>query len=195
MDERKVSSPSTIETYSSIKTILKIASNAVVCHDTQLIGEISIDEGCVVHPKSTIYAISGPIFIGKNTIIEEQVVIKNVWDVNATEEEKKSKKIMTIGSNNLIEVGAYIESRQIGNDNVIESKVRLLSDCVVGNGCILGSMIEIPQKSKIDDNSIIWGSSNQTDTQTSNETHIATHSKHLDTLRKILPNFHHLRKT
>jgi dynactin-6 len=48
-----------------------------VCQEAELIGDITIEEGTVVHPKARILAKGGPIIIGQNNIIEEQVVIEN----------------------------------------------------------------------------------------------------------------------
>jgi dynactin-6 len=45
----------------------------VVCQDVELKGDITIGSGTIVHPKATIFAIAGPIVIGVNCIIEEDV--------------------------------------------------------------------------------------------------------------------------
>ncbi len=58
---------------------LKIGSKAVVCQEALLVGEITIEDGTVVHPKASIIAEGGPIIIGQNNIIEEQVVIKTSY--------------------------------------------------------------------------------------------------------------------
>lgn len=75
--------------------VIIIKPKAIVCQDANIVGEVTIDEGTVVHPRCNILAENGPIVIGKNNIIDEQVTIKNVED-----------KVLTIGNNNLIEVGA-----------------------------------------------------------------------------------------
>ena len=56
---------------------LKIASGAIVCSESELQGEITIGSRTVVHPRAKILALSGPIVIGDNNIIEEQVQIIN----------------------------------------------------------------------------------------------------------------------
>jgi dynactin-6 len=40
-------------------------------------GNVTIGTGTVVHPKAKIIAEAGPIIIGENNLIEEQVVIIN----------------------------------------------------------------------------------------------------------------------
>lgn len=50
--------------------------------------------GTVLQPRCTILAMSGPIILGSNNIVEENVVIVN-----------RLKQPMIIGDNNLFEVG------------------------------------------------------------------------------------------
>ena len=56
---------------------LTIAPGAIVCNESQLVGEISIGTRTVVHPKAQIIAEAGPIIIGENNIIEERAKIIN----------------------------------------------------------------------------------------------------------------------
>ena len=56
---------------------VKIAPGAIVCNECELMGDITIGSRTVVHPKARILAVSGPIVIGENNIIEEQVEIIN----------------------------------------------------------------------------------------------------------------------
>ena len=49
----------------------------MVCSESELQGDITIGSRTVVHPRAKILAISGPIIIGENNIIEEQVQIIN----------------------------------------------------------------------------------------------------------------------
>jgi len=60
-----------------IKDKFAIHSKAVVCQDVDLKGDITIGSGTVIHPKATIFAITSPIVIGANCIIEEAVIIIN----------------------------------------------------------------------------------------------------------------------
>ena len=56
---------------------IKIANGAVVCSECELQGDIVIGARTVIHPRAKILALSGPIIIGENNIIEEQVQIVN----------------------------------------------------------------------------------------------------------------------
>ena len=57
--------------------ILNKNNTTVVCFGANLLGNVTISEGCVVHPRSIINASKGPILIGENTIIEENTIIVN----------------------------------------------------------------------------------------------------------------------
>lgn len=60
----------------SVKNI-KIAAGAVVCEESKLRGDITIGNNTIIHPCAVINADSGPIIIGNNCLIEEQVEINN----------------------------------------------------------------------------------------------------------------------
>jgi len=172
--------------------VLRISPTAVVCQEATLVGDITIGDGCIVHPKACILAEGGPIVIGTNNIIEEQVTIKN--SVEAQEADKV--KVITIGNNNIFEVAAHVEALLIGNDNVIECKAHLGPGTVIGNGCVIGSTQIVSSKDNIVDNTVLFGNPSQAVVQPKvHESHLAMHSKHLEILTKQLPNFHHLKKS
>ena len=44
-------------------------------------GEVTIGSGTVINPKAKILALSGPIVIGENNLIEENVTIINELEI------------------------------------------------------------------------------------------------------------------
>ena len=48
-----------------------------MCSECDLQGDITIGTRTVIHPRARIIASAGPIYIGENNIIEEQVQIIN----------------------------------------------------------------------------------------------------------------------
>ena len=94
---------------------LEIWKGAVVCVDATIEGDVVIGAGTVVHPGARILALSGPIVIGENNIIEETAVIKNWYlisllfcntfisqlDIKSTE-----NSVLSIGNSNYIHAGA-----------------------------------------------------------------------------------------
>ncbi|CDR00848.1 unnamed protein product [Oncorhynchus mykiss] len=87
----------------------KIAAGAVVCVESEIRGEVTIGARTVVHPKARIIAEAGPIVIGEGNLIEEQALIINSYPENiAPDSEGVEPKTMTIGINNVFEVGCSI---------------------------------------------------------------------------------------
>ncbi|KAI6656394.1 Heat shock protein 70 [Oopsacas minuta] len=91
------------------ETILDIHTGAVVCADTILIGQVTIGANTVVHPKATLDGSGGPIVIGQNNILEENVVIKGT-------------EIIEIGSGNSFRVGTHCHAKKVGDNNIFEMK-------------------------------------------------------------------------
>ncbi|GAA6010703.1 hypothetical protein JCM11491_002904 [Sporobolomyces phaffii] len=115
-----------------IKDSFQIGTKCVVVADCDLRGDITIGQGSVLQPRCTILALSGPIVLGDNNILEENVVIVN-----------RLKQPLVIGNSNLFQVGARIESPKIGDHNNfgirsrISPHVQVESHCTVGSGCVV----------------------------------------------------------
>ncbi|KAI8149974.1 trimeric LpxA-like protein [Fennellomyces sp. T-0311] len=179
---------------------------SVICHETDLQGEISIgwnDEhdgkkekknkimliseftGTVLHPQCKIIAENGPIYIGKNNIVEENVVIFN-----------RNSSPLVIGDENVFEVGCYVEGQQIGNNNVIEARARVLGSTTIGDHCIIGAACATEVNETIADMTVIYGSKSSRRQQSEVfPTQAALHARHLDYLREVLPKYNHLHRT
>ena len=117
---------------------LTVSPGAVVCNESKLLGEVSIGARTVVHPKATIVAEAGPIIIGENNLIEEQAVIINARNPDATSD-TGVVSVMIIGNNNVFEVGCRSSALKIGDNNVLESKCFVGRSVVLSNGCIVGA--------------------------------------------------------
>ncbi|KAF9517542.1 hypothetical protein BS47DRAFT_506346 [Hydnum rufescens UP504] len=170
-----------------IKDRFTIHSKAVVCQDVDLRGEITIGSGTVVHPKATIFAITGPIVIGANCIIEEAVIIIN-----------RKKEVMRIGDENLFEIGCRVECPSIGDFNTISTRarvhytLRLTSYCVIGAGCL----VVLPEEEVLEEHTVIYGPASERRVW-SGRGHIQEldlRRKHSEYLRETLPKFNRLRR-
>ena len=170
----------------SSKSKIVIAPGAVVCKECELKGEITIGSRTVIHPKARIIAEAGPIIIGENNLIEEQVQILNVGS-----EKSDVQTVMVIGASNVFEVGAHIESLKIGDNNVLESKCYVGRYTELTSGCAIGAKCEVTCNEIIPENTIIYGSNCERRIQAEKP---APQTLQLDFLTKILPNYHHLRK-
>ncbi len=167
---------------------LNIAPGAIVCNESQLVGDISIGTRSVVHPKAQIIAEAGPIIIGENNLIEERAKIINAKDPNETTD---TTRVMIIGNNNVFEVDSTSYALKIGDFNNLESKSVVGKSVVMTNGCIVGAGCQILTEEVIKENSVIYGSKNERRVQGDKP---GPQTLQIEYLSKVLPNYHHLKK-
>ncbi|XP_031440408.1 dynactin subunit 6 isoform X1 [Clupea harengus] len=171
----------------------KFAAGAVVCVESEIRGDVTIGARTVVHPKARIIAEAGPIVIGEGNLIEEQALIINSYPENIMpDSEDVEPKTMTIGINNVFEVGCVSQALKIGDNNVIESKADVGRNVILTSGCILGACCQLNTCEVIPENTVIYGSGCMRRIQTERP---QPQTLQLDFLMKILPNYHHLKKT
>ncbi|XP_018615102.1 dynactin subunit 6 [Scleropages formosus] len=171
----------------------KIAAGAVVCVESEIKGDVTIGPRTVVHPKARIIAEAGPIVIGEGNLIEEQALIINGYPENIMpDSEGVEPKTMVIGINNVFEVGCVSQALKIGDNNVIESKAEVGRNVILTSGCIIGGCCQVNTCEVIPENTVIYGSGCMRRVQTERP---QPQTLQLDFLMKILPNYHHLKKT
>ncbi|XP_043489165.1 dynactin subunit 6 [Polistes fuscatus] len=166
---------------------LKIASGAIVCDESILKGDITIGTGTIVHPRASILAEAGPIFIGEGNIIEEMATIAN----RSPHPESDMVPVQIIGNFNVFEVDSICESNKVGDNNILETKAYISRDVELTNGCVIGSACSLVEPETISENTIIYG--NRCQRRESNDKPFPQVGQ-LDYLRRILPSYHHLRK-
>ena len=104
----------------SLSNSLKIAVGAVICDESILKGDITIGAKTVVHPRASIIAEAGPIFIGEGNIIEEMATIINRLPPGTKESDAVQTQI--IGNYNVFEIDSMCEGLRIGDNNILETK-------------------------------------------------------------------------
>lgn len=159
---------------------------SIVCEESNLIGDITISAGCVIHPSASIVAEHGPIVLGENCIIEEYAKI--IYKHSKTLE---PNAILHIGSNNVFEVGCMVQAQKIGDKNVFECKCEVGPEVTITSGCIIGAGVKLYCPQELNENSVIFGKDNLQ--REAIEKH-GSQTLQIDFLRKVLPNYHHLRK-
>uniref|UniRef100_A0A8C7WUN6 Dynactin subunit 6 n=1 Tax=Oryzias sinensis TaxID=183150 RepID=A0A8C7WUN6_9TELE len=137
---------------------VKIAAGAVVCVESEIRGDVTIGPRTVVHPKARIIAEAGPIVIGEGNLIEEQALIINSYPENIMPDSEMEPKTMTIGINNVFEVGCVSQALKIGDNNVIESKADVGRNVILTSGCIIGAFCQVNTCEVIPENTVIYGS-------------------------------------
>uniref|UniRef100_A0A6M2DDF7 Dynactin subunit 6 n=1 Tax=Xenopsylla cheopis TaxID=163159 RepID=A0A6M2DDF7_XENCH len=163
---------------------LKIFGGALVCEDTTLTGNITIGAGTVLHPKACIIAEAGPVILGDNCIVEEyaSIIYKSP--------DAKSSAPLIIGPNNVFEVGCTVYSHEIGENNVFESKCVVGSGIKIKNKCVIGPACVLEGERILEDNTVIYGNCIQRESISKQP----SQNLQLDFLRKVLPNYHHIRR-
>ena len=176
---------------------LSIAAGAVVCNESVLVGDITIGARTVVHPKARIIAKAGPVIIGENNLIEEQVNIinDNINNIDTDNDDidmnSEVSKVMIIGNNNVFEVDSECRALKVGDNNVLESKCRVGGAVELTHGCVVGAKCRLSAEEIIPENTVIYGHTNSRRKQMDRP---APQTLQIDFLAKVLPNYHHLKK-
>ncbi|XP_007940897.1 dynactin subunit 6 [Orycteropus afer afer] len=143
---------------------------------------VKIAPGAVVCVESEI---RGDVTIGKKTVY--------CHPDNITPDAGDSEpKPMIIGTNNVFEVGCYSQAMKMGDNNVIESKAYVGRNVILTSGCIIGACCSLNTFEVIPENTVIYGADCLRRVQTERP---QPQTLQLDFLMKILPNYHHLKKT
>ncbi|KAK2519967.1 hypothetical protein Q9233_011755 [Columba guinea] len=161
---------------------VKIAPGAVVCVESEIRGDVTIGPRTVIHPKARIIAEAGPIVIGEGNLIEEQALIIN-GSVSGKYYPRNGRG------------GAQTNDSQamkVGDNNVIESKAFVGRNVILTSGCIIGACCNVNTYEVIPENTVIYGADCLRRVQTERP---QPQTLQLDFLMKILPNYHHLKKT
>jgi len=173
----------------SSKYNIKIAPGAIVCNECELKGDITIGTKTVIHPKAKIIAESGPIIIGENNLIEEQCEILNI---DPSPSNNQNESVMIIGNNNIFEVGSEVNCLKIGDNNIVEAKSYLGRQANLSNGCIIGAGCKINTEETMEENIVVYGGDCKR--RKGLDKPVPQHLQ-IDFLCKVLPNYHHLKKS
>eukprot|EP01068_Selenidium_serpulae_P002050 Selendium_serpulae@DN2148_c0_g1_i2.p1 len=149
--------------------------------------KITIGARCVVHPLAVVDARDGPITIGDDVILEENVVIVN-----------NSSSLLEIGDHNLFEVDAKIRSPvRIGRASVFEPKCLVGPRCSVGDGCVVSAGVVLSPDTVVESETVVYrnGRSCATAKCSGNmERHVSTLDGVLPVLIQTMTTFHYLRE-
>ncbi|KYN35032.1 Dynactin subunit 6 [Trachymyrmex septentrionalis] len=170
---------------------LKIAPGAVVCEESILKGDISIGAKTIIHPRACILAEAGPIIIGEGNIIEEMATITN-RQLPPDASEPVTVPVQIIGNYNVFETDCVCESYKVGDNNILEAKAQVSREIELTNGCVIGAACSLTEQETIPENTIVYGS--QCQRREMNDK-IYPQIGQLDFLQKVLPNYHHFRKS
>lgn len=124
----------------------QIAQGVFIAPTAVIIGDVSIGEGSSVWYGAVLRGDFGKITIGKNTSIQDNVVIH----MTPGGETK-------IGDNCTIAHGAVLHTATVGNGSVVGMNVVLLDNCAIGEQCMIAAGSVVSSGTNIPDRQLAAG--------------------------------------
>jgi carbonic anhydrase/acetyltransferase-like protein (isoleucine patch superfamily) len=128
--------------------IPKIADSAFVSEAAYIVGDVEIGENSSVWPHAVIRGDTGHIVIGKNTAIEDCVVIHAGGP---------TFEFVVIGDMVNIGHGAVIHGVKIGNNVLIGMNATVLQKAEIGSYCLIGAGCVVSEGMVVPDHSFVAG--------------------------------------
>ncbi len=100
----------------------KIAESSFISQAAYILGDVVIGERCAAYPGAVVRADFGPIRIGDDVLIEDNVVLHG------------DPKGLDIGNSVTLGHGAVVNSRRIGNQVLIGMNATVLHESEIGGG-------------------------------------------------------------
>jgi carbonic anhydrase/acetyltransferase-like protein (isoleucine patch superfamily) len=128
-----------------IDKVPKIAKSVFVSKKACIVGDVEIDEYCLVMPGAVLRADFGSIKIGKNVFIEDNTVLHSDYPG------------LDIGDNVTIGHGAVINGRRVGSRVLIGMNACICHQAEIGDRCIIAAGAVVTQGVKIPSGSFVAG--------------------------------------
>jgi carbonic anhydrase/acetyltransferase-like protein (isoleucine patch superfamily) len=116
---------------------------------------VTIGAGTIIHPRARFYAYEGPIYVGDGCIISEKATI-GAQPSRSSENKETATRLsyfVTIGPSSTVHPGAHIHSSA-----TIEALATINRDAEIGSHSKICSGCEVPEKGRIDEWVVIYGS-------------------------------------
>ena len=123
----------------------KIAGSAFISEAAYIVGDVVIGERCAAFPGAVVRADYGPIRVGDDVLIEDNVVLHG------------DPKGLEIGNSVTLGHGAVVNSRRIGNHVLIGMNATVLHDSEIGDRCIIAAGAVVGEGMMVPDRSFVTG--------------------------------------
>jgi carbonic anhydrase/acetyltransferase-like protein (isoleucine patch superfamily) len=123
----------------------KIAGSSFISEAAYIMGDVVIGERCVAYPGAVVRADFGPIRIGDDVMIEDNVVLHG------------DPKGLDIGNRVTLGHGAVVNSRRIGNQVLIGMNATVLHESEIGSRCIIAAGAVVGEGMMVPDGSFVAG--------------------------------------
>lgn len=123
----------------------KIGESSFISEAAYILGDVVIGERCAAYPGAVVRADFGPIRIGNDVLIEDNVVLHG------------DPKGLDIGNSVTLGHGAVVNSRRIGNHVLIGMNATVLHESEIGDRCIIAAGAVVGQSMMVPDGSFVTG--------------------------------------
>ncbi len=123
----------------------RIAESSFISQAACILGDVVIGERCAAFPGAVVRADFGPIRIGDDVLIEDNVVLHG------------DPKGLDIGNRVTLGHGAVVNSRRIGNHVLIGMNATVLHESEIGDHCIIAAGAVVGQGMMVPEGSFVAG--------------------------------------
>ena len=123
----------------------RIAESAFISEGAYIIGDVEIGERCAAFPGAVVRGDFGPIRIGNDVMIEDNVVLHG------------APSGLDIGDGVTLGHAAVVNSRRIGSKVLIGMNATILHDSEIGDRCVIAAGAVVGQGMKVPDGSFVAG--------------------------------------
>jgi len=118
-----------------------IDPSAILANHATLTGvfPITVGPNVVLNPYSKVVSSTGPVEIGEGCIIWERAVVGINSEASARDDEDPRGSFVMLESNCVVESGAQVSAKLVGEGTVIEAFANVGEGCVIGKVCIHAS--------------------------------------------------------
>jgi len=139
---------------SAPKPPTSLAPSLVIADLASLTGThlITLGAKSVVHPRGRLNSTYAPITVGSNCILSERSSI-GFQSPPLTDQEQG----VVIGDFVVIESGAVIEAKKIGDGSLIEVNAKIGKGAVLGKHCKIGPLCEVAEGDELPEYTVVYG--------------------------------------
>lgn len=125
----------------------KVGNEVFIAPGAMVVGDVTLEDGVSVWYQSTIRGDDAPIFIGKNSNIQDNAVLHVDTGIS-----------LRIGEGTSVGHAAILHGCNIGDNTLVGMGAIVLNGAKIGNNCIIAAGALVTQNKEIPDGSLVVGS-------------------------------------
>ncbi|PBP25343.1 transferase hexapeptide domain protein [Diplocarpon rosae] len=163
-----------------------LSSSLVIADQATLVGTklITLGSDTVIHPRAKLNSGYGFITVGSNCIVSERSQIGLQSDPPGDEQYG-----VVLENAVVVEVGATVEARRVGEGTVVENNARIGKGAVLGKHCKVGPMCEVAEYECLPDYTVLYGNGlRRLDSSGVENLKLKNIAKQVEVLRRLIPS-------